>query len=125
MAKNGEKTSERAAFIEWWFTVGRDPKTQTEWAVANNVAIQTLSEWKRSPEFVGRQEAYRTHFRADFVDATRVMLGLAKKGDVSAYQAVARVLGENAPEKLEHTGKQGLLEWLGAQQPEAPIKRAN
>ena len=101
MAKNGEKTAEKVAFIEWWFTVGRDPRTMTEWAAEHKVAIQTLSEWKRSPEFVGKQEAYRTLFRADFVDATRVMLGRAKQGDVAAYVAVAKVLGENAPDKVD------------------------
>lgn len=111
MATNGNKTSEKAAFIEWWFTVGRDPKTMTEWAEANGVSRVTMWEWKKSPEFVAVQDSYRTLFRVDFVDATRAMLGRAKAGDVSAYVAVARVLGENAPEKVEHSGLT-LMDWL-------------
>jgi hypothetical protein len=93
-------TAEKMAFIEGWFTVGRDPQIhdrvgrREQRLARDDVGMEEVSR-VRCP--AGK---YPTLFRPDFVDTTRVMLGLAKKGDVAAYQAVARALGENAPEKV-------------------------
>ena len=105
MAKGGVKTIERAAFLDWWFDVERRG-TQGMWAETNNVHFTTVSEWKRSAEFLERQHSYRTIFHPDFVEATMAMLRKAKAGDVSAYIAVRDVLGEKVSEKVEITAVQ-------------------
>lgn len=96
------KADLRAAFIAWCFDPGRQG-TQAGWAREHDVEPATLSDWKKSAEFLEAAEDYKHTCRPAFAEATIVMLQLAKRGNVNAYRAVSAVLGENAPQQIEST----------------------
>lgn len=117
------KSAIRAEFIDWFLTPGRQG-TQQSWAQEHGVDQSTLSDWKRGPEFAQAAASYRTAFKPRFVEATMTMLDLAVRGNVNAYRAVADVLGENAPQKVDLTSRMTLTDFLSkATFPVEPVVR--
>lgn len=115
--KTGQKKpDERMAFAAWLALPlsERRPITQREWAAEHNVDQGTLSGWKRTPEVMQVLEQWRESFKPEIGEVVAKMLDAARRGDVPAARLVGDWFGLEAPKKLEHSGKVGLLEWLGS-----------
>lgn len=102
----------RVAFANWLVSPFRQPATQKELAELWGVAQSTLSDWKRTPEVQSVLREWRAPYQTVFVEAVDAIFKKAKAGDVSAFRALAEVLGENAPHKLDVTNRMTLAEYL-------------
>ena len=107
-------TALRAEYADWLL----DPErvgTQQEWALAHKVSEFTVARWKHHPEVLGLLAGWRARKATDFALAAANMLRLAL-GDgpqaVAAFRAVAEVMGENAPQKIDVTGRMTLADFL-------------
>jgi hypothetical protein len=115
------KVAERQLYAAWLYDPNRVPRTQKEFARQIGVSEATLSDWKKtSPEVLAAAKAIKESpaIRVGFAEATRRMAEEAKGGKVNAYRALADVLGELAPSKIEMGGS--LADFLrGTAKPEA------
>lgn len=120
----------RIEYAEWLIDPDRTG-TQEQWAEAHGVHFVTVSRWKKHPEVVGVLAAFRERLAGEFALAATNMLRLAK-GDgpqaVPAFRAIAEVMGMNAPQKLDVTGRMTLADFLakgGYSQDEEQRARVN
>lgn len=102
----------RMTFAKWLVSPFRVPATQKELAEQLGVAQSTLSDWKHSPEVQAVLRDWRESYRTGFVEAVEAVFRKAKQGDVPAFKALAEVLGENAPQKTEISGRMSLSDFL-------------
>lgn len=107
-------TALRAEYADWLL----DPErvgTQQEWALAHKVSEFTVARWKHHPEVQGLLAGWRARKGGEFALAAANMLRLAL-GDgpqaVAAFKAIAEVMGENAPQKIDVTGRMTLADFL-------------
>ena len=99
------KFAERTAFAKWLFDPNRTPRSQKEFAKLIGVSEATLSDWKKTaPEVLAAAKEFKDspYILVGFAEATRRMAEEAKRGKVNAYRALADVLGEMAPQKVEY-----------------------
>lgn len=94
-------TDLKAEFIEWLIDPGR-VGNQVEWAKAHNVSEQTLSNWKKNPDF---KAELTTRLGQINVDAMRIqavvdaMWDRAKTGDVKAAELYLRYIEKLQPSR--------------------------
>lgn len=130
-SKNTDNTAIKTAYVRWLLDPRRSPKTQAEWAKLHDVAEETVSRWKSSDEFVlallGKAETLLEPFWAEAC-ANIVRIATQQNDDYAAVQAFAqmsKILGKDK-QKVEITGRMGLLEWLGSDiRKGAETERAN
>ena len=72
----------------------------------------TLSGWKKHPEVLGILASWRDPFKARFGEVASALHRRAVKGHVPAARALADILGENSPDRLEVRNATNLADFL-------------
>jgi hypothetical protein len=87
-------------FIDWLVDPVRVPATQKEWAVLNGVSPDTISRWKRHPDFVREWEGRARQLNVG-VERTQAVVnalfGAATSGDTKAASLYLQYIDKFTP----------------------------
>jgi hypothetical protein len=126
--KNADLTPQKLRFIEWLFSDERMPTKQGELAAELGVDAATLSDWKRADPLVTAALA-KVEERLSLVDLAQFRIATDTKhpGSTQAATYLAKRFGMFRPEKVEHTGRMTLADFLaaGGYSAEEPSARVN
>lgn len=118
-AKNADLSPQKRRFVEWLISEEKVPARQGELAAEMGVDQSTLSDWKRDPAVVKLLAEIEAGFAAEKARAVANLVRIATQGKdamaaVAAFRELAKVFGWNKPEKVEHTGRMTLADFLAA-----------
>lgn len=89
-------------FFDWFFGEPRIPKTQQEWAVQHDLHPDTITRWKRDPDF---RDLWERRAREQNISVERVqgvvdsLYASAKQGDVKAASLFLQYIDKFTPKK--------------------------
>lgn len=97
----------QTAYITWYLSEYRNPRTKSEWAAAHDLNKDTITEWERSDWFVSAIDAHGEQAKAVWSEALaslRVVVNDPRHHQfVAAFDKLAKLLGKYPSDKVEVT----------------------
>ena len=101
----------QSEFLDWLLSDIKDPTTQTEWAVLNDMNPRTVKSWKADPRFkqVWEQRAAEKNISPERIqDMVNTMYMAGKNGDVKAATAYIGYIEKFMPAPERQTNDQSI-----------------
>lgn len=106
----------KLAFVAWRLDPMHQPSTQAAFAKEIGVDAATLSDWKRDPLVIEHMRKAEAEMADDWAVVLRAQYAIATSplhpGSTQAATFLAKTFGKFKPDKVEHSGRMSLADFL-------------